>query len=164
MERQRVELVEVKQRLKKDMIHYKTSINHVIKANDNQTNSIKRVEEEIEVAEHGKSIDLKSIGHLEREILENRKLNSEDERQLEELANVKSLISSQLGKTESVNKKQSEDIMSQEGKLKVKEKELSQLKIECEMMDKNIVKLDKEKQKFGLQAAQANAKYFQSLE
>lgn len=32
------------------------------------------------------------------------------------------------------------------------------------MMDRNIVKLDKEKQKFGLQAAQANAKYFQSLE
>jgi hypothetical protein len=38
------------------------------------------LEEEREKAELGKNIDLKSIGHLEREIIENRKLNNEDER------------------------------------------------------------------------------------
>lgn len=124
-----------------------------MKTNDKQRNTIKQLQEQKDKAEQLKNIDLKSIGHLEREILENRKLNVEDERQLEELANVKTLISTQLSRTEQVNKKQAEEIINQENRLKSKDKELQQYKIECDMMDRNIVKLDKEKQKFGIQAA-----------
>jgi hypothetical protein len=52
-----------------------------------------------------KNIDLKSINHLEREIIENRKLNTDDCRMLEDLANVKNEIHSKLTKTEIINKK-----------------------------------------------------------
>ena len=42
-----------------------------------------------EQAEKMKSIDMKSISHLEREILENKKYNFNDNKGLEELSNMK---------------------------------------------------------------------------
>ena len=117
-----------------------------------------------ELAEKMKSIDMKSISHLEREILENKKYNFNDNKGLEELSNIKSNIVNQIGKAEQINKKQNEELRKADDKLKNKEKDLGKQKAECELMDKNISKLEKDKEKYGMQAAQANAKYFHSLE
>lgn len=74
------------------------------------------------------------------------------------------ILQKEINRAENNNKKLEEDLLQKVKYLKEKDNELSGLSKEMEKLNKKIQQLDKEKEKYGLQYAQAQAKYFHSLE
>lgn len=70
----------------------------------------------------------------------------------------------ELNRAENNNRKQKEEKDMKEKMKKEKANEISGLHKEQEQFSKKITNLEKEKEKYGIQFSQANAKYFHSLE
>lgn len=114
--------------------------------------------------EKEKEIALNTITSLERVINDTRRLATEDRKVVEQLNNARTLLNRELGKAEENNKQQAELSMKAEKLLIEKDNEISNLVKEIERKNKKIAQLEKDKEKYGINAAQANAKYFHSLE
>jgi len=135
------------------------------------TNLQQELENKIEIlkgekAEADKVRDLCKFGinELEKELLEQRKNENEDKSHIEELKRAKELLNKELCRAENNKKKQNEEEEAKRKLIKEKEIELKGLAIEEDKKLKQIAILEREKEKFGIQAAQANAKYFHSIE
>ncbi len=141
-----------------------TKNGHLEKQNNILSNELKKVEKKKMEAEMNKEISKNSINQLEKELLDTRAFSREDRNILIELNEKKEQMQKDLTRAENVNRKQAEDITIKDGVLENKQKEIKKIEESIRIMNKKIDELEKEKDKHGMLAAQANAKYLHSLE
>ena len=83
---------------------------------------------------------------------------------MEDLKRDRDLLDTDINKAGSNNKIQADHLIVKEELLLEKQNEINAIKKETERKNKQINTLEKEKEKYGMVAAKANAKYFHSLE
>lgn len=115
-------------------------------------------------AEKNKDIAKNGIYQLEREIDDTNKLAKEDRKIIDTLKNERDLLIKEIHKAEKNNREQAEALMKEQKDHAEKIAEIQNLRKDIERLNKKISQLEKEKDKHGINAAQANAKYFHSLE
>jgi len=139
-----------------------------VSAQDREINKLKRDKEAIRnqkvEAERAKELAQNSIEQLERIIDDTKKLAEEDRKLIEQMKASRNLLNKEINRAESNNKKQSNDLLISHKANKEKDTEIVKQAQEVEKLKKKISQLEKEKEKYGINAAQANAKYFHALE
>ena len=139
-----------------------------IKQYDREVNKLKRDKINIKnqqiAAEKDKELAEKSIEQLERIIDDTKKLAEEDRKAVEQMKTTRNLLNKEINRAESNNKKQSNDLLISHKANKEKDNEILTQANNVEDLKKKISQLEKEKEKYGINAAQANAKYFHALE
>ncbi|EAR86580.1 flagellar associated protein (macronuclear) [Tetrahymena thermophila SB210] len=115
-------------------------------------------------AEIIKNLTEQGINYLESEIKEDKKLASEGRSILEELRRNRDILQKEIDRADNNNKKQEEELIQKEKIVKEKKNELSGMNKEMDKFNYHIAQLKKEKEKYAVQAAAANAKYFHALE
>ncbi len=83
---------------------------------------------------------------------------------MEDLKRDRDLLDTDINKAGTNNKIQADNLITKEELLLEKQNEINAIKKEIERKNKQINTLEKEKEKYGMVAAKANAKYFHSLE
>ena len=135
---------------------------------EREINKLKREKEQIKnqkmEAERAKELAQASIEQLERIIDDTKKLAEEDRKLIEQMKNSRNLINKEINRAENNNKKQAGELMISHKANKEKDNEIINQAGEIEKLLKKISQLEKEKEKYGINAAQANAKYFHALE
>eukprot|EP00825_Cyclidium_porcatum_P005862 TRINITY_DN1287_c0_g1_i7.p1 TRINITY_DN1287_c0_g1~~TRINITY_DN1287_c0_g1_i7.p1 ORF type:complete len:699 (-),score=223.57 TRINITY_DN1287_c0_g1_i7:296-2392(-) len=111
-----------------------------------------------------KEITIQGINLLENQVNFQKKDENEDKITLEELRRNRDILQKDIDRCDNNNKKQLEERIQKEKVLKEKDNELYGLNKEMDQLNQSVKSLEKEKEKYGIQAAQANAKYFHSLE
>lgn len=96
---------------------------------------------------------------IERDIVDRSKLTEQDQSELMELERFKNNLQKQLIKLESECKFQNEKIQRGEKEIESIETKISETNENLEKLKKESVNLEKDKQRYGNQAATANAKY-----
>lgn len=171
-ERQRSEHIlelkaEIEQSLssvRKELQEKTTSVNTLTRERNKLVKDNKNLETTIDELERMKELTKNSIHQLEHEIDDARKLAFEDRKTIDDLKRDRDLLQKDITRAESNNRKQGDIVIGKSNELQEKEKEVLALKKEVDLLNKKITFLDKDKEKYGIQAAQANAKYFHSLE
>jgi len=139
-----------------------------IGAQDREINKLKREIQHVQnqriEAERAKELAQSSIEQLERVINDTQKLAEEDRKVVEQMKNSRNLLQKEINRAESNNKKQSNDLLVSHKANKEKDNEIVNQSKDVEKLQKKIALLEKEKEKYGINAAQANAKYFHALE
>lgn len=97
-------------------------------------------------------------------MLESKKFARDDMKLLEELRKAREQMNKDVQKADLLNRRQGDQIVLREDQLKSLEGEILTLRKQQDEMEKSIGTLEKEKEKYGIQASQANAKYFHALE
>ena len=105
-----------------------------------------------------------SINELETDITNAKRKALDDRSLIEDIKRERDILLKELNRAENNNRKQKEEKDMKEKLKKEKSNEKSGLHKEQDRLSKKITTLEKEKEKYGIQAAQANAKYFHSLE
>lgn len=118
--------------------------------------SLSRLQKENEVL-------LNSTTQIEREIIDRRKLTHQDETELLDLEKSKNALQKHLLKLESECKFQNERIQRGEKEVHSMESKIAETNENLEKLKREAVALEKDKQRYGNQAASANAKYLESL-
>jgi len=135
---------------------------------EREINKLKREKEYIRnqkiEAERAKELAQNSIEQLERIIDDTKRLAEEDRKLIEQLKASRNLLNKEINRAESNNKKQGNDLVISYKANKEKDNEIMNQAKEVEILKKRISELEKEKEKYGITAAQANAKYFHALE
>ena len=83
---------------------------------------------------------------------------------MEDLKRDRDLLDTDINKADSNNKKQEDNLVMRKEILLEKSNEINSIKKQIDRKNKTINRLEKEKEKYGMTAAKANAKYFHSLE
>lgn len=83
---------------------------------------------------------------------------------MEDLKRDRDLLDTDINKANSNNKKQDDLLVMRKEILLEKNNEVNSIKKNIDRKNKTINRLEKEKEKYGMTAAKANAKYFHSLE
>jgi hypothetical protein len=83
---------------------------------------------------------------------------------MEDLKRDRDLLDTDINKAGSNNKHQEEALIQKKELMLEKTNEINAIKKEIDKKNKKINTLEKEKEKYGMTAAKANAKYFHSLE
>ena len=98
-------------------------------------------------------------------ILENmRKVVEEDRSLIEEKMRARDLLNKRVVKSEEKQKLQEDLEMTHKNQLKKLDNEIQAYKTEAEKLNKIISQLENDKRKYGIEASQANAKYYHCLE
>lgn len=140
-----------------DNASLKRQIDKLVKATKLLENSKLEAEKNKDIAKNG-------IYQLEREIDDTNKLAKEDRKIIDTLKNERDLLIKEIHKAEKNNREQAEALMKEQKDHAEKIAEIQNLRKDIERLNKKISQLEKEKDKHGINAAQANAKYFHSLE
>jgi len=139
-----------------------------IGAQDREINKLKREVQQTQnqkvEAERAKELAQSSIEQLERVINDTQKLAEEDRKMLDQMKNSKNLLHKEINRAESNNKKQTNELLISHKANKIKDDEIVLAAKDTQKLLKKIDLLEKEKEKYGINAAQANAKYFHALE
>ena len=101
---------------------------------------------------------------MERVVTDTRKLADEDKKALDSLVTTRNLLNKEINRAETYNKKQTQEIATFKKTNVEKDQEIKKLMDDMEIKNRRIANLEKEKEKYGINAAQANAKYFHALE
>ena len=88
----------------------------------------------------------------------------EEKKEIEERMRERDLCNKDVVKAEEENRVQTSLIQSHQNQLKKLENKIQGYKTEIQKLQKLIYQLEKDKQKYGIEASQANAKYYQCLE
>jgi len=135
---------------------------------EREVNKLKKDKEHIKnqktEAERAKELAQASIEQLERIIEDTQRLADEDRKLIEQLKNSRNLLNKEVNRAESNNKKQANDLLISHKANKEKDNEIISQSKDVEKLQRRIMELEKEKEKYGINAAQANAKYFHALE
>lgn len=107
---------------------------------------------------------MNSLPQLHREIMDRKKLSLEDLKEIQKLDEEKNKIQKELLRMETEFKIYNDKMIRREGDIKIVQEKINEANESIENIKKNIQEIDKEKQKYGKKAAQANAKYEQSLQ
>ncbi|KAM3144477.1 hypothetical protein pb186bvf_003346 [Paramecium bursaria] len=150
--------------LKKELISSRTKQNQIQKHNDKYNNEIKNLEKKNEEAIKEKQVAVNSINQLERHVIDTRKLNEEDTQLLEELRKAHDNFTKQLAKAEQQSTHLNDQIVQLDTNIAEVENKIIKRQEEVDIRDVDIRKLNKEKEKFGKQAAQTNAKFLHCQE
>ncbi len=132
-------------------------IDKIKKERDMLKNQKGEVERELEVT-------LAVVQTLERAIQETRKLAFEDQKVLDGIKHTREFMNKELNRAENANNKQKNELVVLQKSVLEKDTEIGTLKTEIERKNQKITSLEREKEKYGINAAQANAKYFHCLE
>ncbi|KRX06422.1 hypothetical protein PPERSA_05035 [Pseudocohnilembus persalinus] len=125
---------------------------------------IQEIKEITDKEEQVRDITNAGINQLENEILMEKKYATDDRSLLEELRRNRDILQKEIDRAEQNNKKQQESCNTKEKLQKERKNEAAGLKKEIDRCNNIIKSLVKEEQKYSEQVAQANAKYFHSLE
>lgn len=136
----------------------------LLKVNSHLKDEILFLKEAQIEAEKLKEVCKMSINELEQDISTAKRKALDDRSLIEEIKRERDILLKELNRAENNNRKQKEEKDMKDKLKKEKINEISGLHKEQERLSKKISNLEKEKEKYGVQAAQANAKYFHSLE
>lgn len=136
----------------------------LIKVNSHLKDEIAYLKEAQIEAEKLKDVCKVSINELEQDISSSKRKALDDRSLIEDIKRERDILLKDLNRAENNNRKQKEEKDMKEKLKKEKNNEISGLHKEQDRLSKKITNLEKEKEKYGIQAAQANAKYFHSLE
>ena len=136
----------------------------LIKVNNRLKDEIAYLKEAQIEAEKVKETCKVSINELEHDITGAKRKAMDDRSLIEDIKRERDILLKELNRAENNNRKQKEEKDMKEKLKKEKNNEKSGLHKEQDRLSKKITTLEKEKEKYGIQAAQANAKYFHSLE
>eukprot|EP00828_Plagiopyla_frontata_P004424 TRINITY_DN11593_c0_g1_i1.p1 TRINITY_DN11593_c0_g1~~TRINITY_DN11593_c0_g1_i1.p1 ORF type:complete len:720 (-),score=184.60 TRINITY_DN11593_c0_g1_i1:201-2111(-) len=149
---------------KKELTEQSTKNTQLEKRLNKVKNSLRTEQEAYQQTTQLKEIAKNNLAHLEKEVLESKKFARDDMKLLEELRKAREQMNKDVGKADVLNKRQGEHIVRKEDELKQLEGEILTLRKQQDEMEKSVGTLEKEKEKYGIQASQANAKYFHALE
>ena len=127
-------------------------------------NEIDALKKERKFTEKIRQLTRNSIYHLEQRVEASRRLGYDDLKIMEDLKRDRDLLDTDINKAGTNNKIQADNLITKEELLLEKQNEINAIKKEIERKNKQINTLEKEKEKYGMVAAKANAKYFHSLE
>ena len=136
----------------------------LIKVNNRLKDEIAYLKEAQIEAEKVKETCKVSINELEHDITGAKRKAMDDRSLIEDIKRERDILLKELNRAENNNRKQKEEKDMKEKLKKEKNNEKSGLHKEQDRLSKKITTLEKEKEKYGIQAAQENAKYFHSLE
>ncbi len=136
----------------------------LMKMNSHLKDEIEYLKEAQTEAEKIKEVCKVSINELEQDISISKRKAIDDRSLIEDIKRERDILLKELNRAENNNRKQKEEKDMKEKLKKEKNNEISGLHKEEDRLSKKITTLEKEKEKYGIQAAQANAKYFHSLE
>lgn len=107
---------------------------------------------------------LNSVTQIERQIADRRKLTQQDQEELEELERARSILQKDIIRMETQYKMHNDRLSKKEEEILREEAKIAQTNVTLEGLKKDIITLEKDKEKYGKQAALSNAKYLHSLE
>ncbi|EGR30803.1 hypothetical protein IMG5_123170 [Ichthyophthirius multifiliis] len=125
---------------------------------------IKESQDLKEISERTKEAFLQGINMLESDIQDQKKRAFEDRSLLEELRRNRDILQKEIDRADTNNKKQEEEVIQLTKTMKEKINEFSGMNKQMDKLNYQIGQLKKEKEKYGIQASSANAKYFHALE
>ena len=152
------------QKLTNEINALRTENAHLKRQIDKHSKHLKMLESQKKEAERLKDIAKNSIYQLEREIEETKKIAKEDKKVVDTMKNERDLLMKDIHKADKNNRDQGEKLLKEEKDHQDKRNEIHALRKDIERLNRKISQLEKEKEKYGINAAQANAKYFHSLE
>ena len=109
-------------------------------------------------------IDKNNLRQIDKEIMDTKKQAVADQKKIRKLGMKKASLKDQLLKIEEASKINANRIGKKMQEIDLKDIEIKERMVQVENINKQIQQLEKEKEKYGINAAQANAKYAQSLE
>ncbi|KRX09811.1 hypothetical protein PPERSA_02683 [Pseudocohnilembus persalinus] len=153
------------ERLEKEISYLDKHITQTLEKNiDKLKNDLMQLNQKQDTATRQKQIAIASVNQLERQVADAQQLNKQDIKFIDELKESQKKLEQNLAKVEDINKKQAYEIKEIDNKISEYEKEIYSHRLDVDKLTKKIEELAKVKEKFGKQAALANAKYFHGQE
>eukprot|EP00742_Colponemidia_sp_Colp-10_P001279 GILJ01001378.1.p1 GENE.GILJ01001378.1~~GILJ01001378.1.p1 ORF type:complete len:869 (-),score=252.53 GILJ01001378.1:154-2760(-) len=147
-----------------EIAHIKQELMRVTKMREAVLKKVGQLEEEKKELETSRDMLRGDITAINREIETQRKQAEADRKQIEDLLREKDLLNKNVVKADERTKRQVDLVKVHENTKKNLENEIQGYKGESQKMRKMIYQLEKDREKYGIEASQANAKYYQALE
>ena len=156
---------QIELRLKDDQItQAKQDIVRVNKVREGLNKKLNILEEQKSEVEHSREAKQAEIASLNRDIEAHNKSADSDRKTIEGLVKERDLLSKQLKKTETATSKIQDIIKVNMNTKRNLEQEIAGYKKAAEKQRKKSYQLEKEREKYAIEASDANAKYHKSLE
>jgi len=142
----------------------KNEIVRINKIRENTVAKSKAIEKQKGEVEHQREDMRADIQNLEREIDASRKQLETEKKKHEELMRERDILNKLKTQAENSTMKQVNMVKITEGTKKNLEQEIAGYRSEAQRQSKLIYSLEKEREKYGLEASEATSKYLQALE
>eukprot|EP00744_Colponema_vietnamica_P002008 GILI01003228.1.p1 GENE.GILI01003228.1~~GILI01003228.1.p1 ORF type:complete len:876 (-),score=300.10 GILI01003228.1:348-2975(-) len=156
---------EMELRAKQEEInHVRQELLKMTKMRESVTKKVQSLEEEKRELEASRDMLKGDMIAVTREIESQKKQAEADRKQIEDLLRERDLLNKNVIKADERSKHQVDLVRIHENTKKNLENEITAYKSEAQKMRKLIYSLEKDREKYGIEASQANAKYYQALE
>uniref|UniRef100_A0A061SN17 Flagellar associated protein n=1 Tax=Tetraselmis sp. GSL018 TaxID=582737 RepID=A0A061SN17_9CHLO len=156
---------QVELKVKEDEIaQIKVEAQRLNKVKETTTNKVKNLEKQKAEIERTRDDLRTEIGSLEREIESMRKGLETERKKQDELMRERDILNKLKTQAESATQRQVDLVKINENTKRNLEQEIQGYKIEAQKQQKLIYQLEKEREKYGTEASEANSKYTQALE
>jgi chromosome segregation ATPase len=152
------------QNLKKKLNEQLSKVAQTEKSNDKLRNQTVKLNGEVNALVKENEVRLESLKQMERQIVVARKLNAEDEKYARELTSEREHLIHELDKQRHISNKLTDRITLADKEIQELEDKITSTDGALEELKKKVVGLEKDKEKYGKQAALANAKFMQTVE
>eukprot|EP00873_Tetraselmis_striata_P013169 jgi/Tetstr1/433433/TSEL_022707.t1 len=156
---------QVELKVKEDEINQiKVEAARVNKVRESTLNKMKNLEKTKGDVEKARDEMRNEIGSLEREIDSQRKGLESEKKKQEELMRERDILTKLKSQAENATQRQVDLMKINENTKRNLEQEIQGYKVEAQKQQKLIYQLEKEREKYGGEASEANSKYMQALE
>lgn len=146
------------------ILEVRQSVQQIIREVIKQKKSNKQMQELIEDANMQKELSKQNIHNLGKSIESAKRQAEEDRKQLTALEEERKKLEENVKDVEEVTKNKQENYNNKIRREDELNREIQKKKEDATKLAQDIWQLEKVKEKFGIEASQANAKYFQCLE
>ena len=156
---------QVELKVKEDEIaQIKVEATRVNKIRESTINKMKNLEKMKGDVEKARDTMRTEIGGLEREIESQRKGLEVERKKQEELMRERDILTKLKTQAENATQRQIDLVKINDNTKRNLEQEIQGYKVEAQKQQKLIFQLEKEREKYGIEASEANGKYMQALE
>ncbi len=141
-----------------------TKLKSLQRDKNDQFKEKKQLENILSECKRDQEIDRNNLRQIDKEIMDTKKQAITDAKKIRKLGMKKANLKEQLLQIEDESKKKGQKISKKLQEIEIRDQEIKEKRLNVDNINKQITTLEKEKEKYGINAAQANAKYAQSLE
>lgn len=136
----------------------------VIKVKDTTLKKIKALEEQKDAVETERDALKAAVASLERDVEAERHATAAEKKRLADLAHERDVLNKLRTQADSATQKQLDLVRMTENSKRTLEQEVSAYRAEAQAAAKKLLQLEKERDKYSIEAGEANARYLQALE
>eukprot|EP00882_Tetradesmus_deserticola_P008907 GHRQ01009397.1.p1 GENE.GHRQ01009397.1~~GHRQ01009397.1.p1 ORF type:complete len:575 (+),score=315.40 GHRQ01009397.1:1157-2881(+) len=136
----------------------------VVKVKDATMKKVKSLEEAKETVESDRDVLKATVASLKRDVDDARQVASSEQKKLDELAHERDILNKLRTQADSATLKQVDLVRMTENTKRNLEQEVAAYRAEVQRSAKQLVQLEKEREKYSVEASEANARYMQALD